>query len=506
MPLNYSKWDALELSDDSDVEVHPNVDKKSFIRAKQNQIHMERAQRKAQIEAYHYEKIVDAGLLARIEALIAYLKTHAEAVASGEKNAGQVAFAAIMETAPKDKAADNPPPRPQVMHEADKKPPTYTEMLMGLLDQVNKTLEEKKVATEDRFSAIVEELGVHVAKIKQISTENGKKCEELEKLEERKITSDSYHTGFDSSHVNKNKGSASQPGSSKQTESQPELINPNFDINTGREKGAPPSALDDDDEEVVASPLAKQFARIPPNDHSGALSFLRANPQVLSEKEQDGLMVDAFDAALEGRDDLCRQNVHQALLIQYCRALGKDGVAMFFQRITTRGHQAQDVFFKDVQETYMRIRTRAREIVRERAAKPEGIEQIQLEAVEPGTEISIEVPPKDSTDPEVQASRIIFESFSADMQKALESGSLEQVNKVLGDMKVEDAEVLVGQLGDAGILGVNELVDATTEEGKQRQAQIQEEGKLAKEARDKAAAEAEAGKTAPAPEDVPDPE
>ncbi|KAA8564058.1 hypothetical protein EYC84_012047 [Monilinia fructicola] len=27
MPINYSKWDALELSDDSDVEVHPNVDK-----------------------------------------------------------------------------------------------------------------------------------------------------------------------------------------------------------------------------------------------------------------------------------------------------------------------------------------------------------------------------------------------------------------------------------------------------------------------------------------------
>ncbi|PHH50486.1 Hsp90 co-chaperone Cdc37 [Ceratocystis fimbriata CBS 114723] len=503
MPLNYSKWDALELSDDSDVEVHPNVDKKSFIRAKQNQIHMERAQRKAQIEAYHYEKIVDTGLLSRIEALIAYLKSNSAAIASGEKNAGQVAFAAVMETAPKDKSADNPPPRPQVMQEADKKPPTYTEMLMGLLDQVNKSLEEKKVATEGRFNAIIEELGVHVAKIKQLSAENAKKCEELEKLEGKKITSESYHTGFDSSHVNKNKEPAGESSKAKEAQSQVELINPNFDMNTGREKGASPSALENDDEEIAASPLAKQFARIPPNDHAAALSFLRANPQVLSEREQDGLMVDAFDAALEGRDDLCRQNVHQALLIQYCRALGKDGVAMFFQRITTRGHQAQDVFFKDVQDTYMRIRTRAREIVRERAAKPEGVEQIQLEAVEPGTEISIEVPPKDSADPEVQASRIIFESFSEDMQKALESGSLEKVNKVLGEMKVDEAEALVGQLGDAGILGVNELIDATTEEGKQRQAQIKEEGKQAKEAREKAAAEEEATL---APEAVPDPE
>jgi hypothetical protein len=32
MPLNYSKWDQLELSDDSDIEGHPNVDHKSLVR------------------------------------------------------------------------------------------------------------------------------------------------------------------------------------------------------------------------------------------------------------------------------------------------------------------------------------------------------------------------------------------------------------------------------------------------------------------------------------------
>ncbi|KAH9079207.1 hypothetical protein EDB83DRAFT_2341378 [Lactarius deliciosus] len=40
MPLNYSKWDQLEarpsffslVSDDSDIEGHPNVDNKSLIR------------------------------------------------------------------------------------------------------------------------------------------------------------------------------------------------------------------------------------------------------------------------------------------------------------------------------------------------------------------------------------------------------------------------------------------------------------------------------------------
>jgi cell division cycle protein 37 len=50
MPLDYSKWDNLELSDDSDIEVHPNVDKRSMIKWKQEAIHRERAERKAKIE------------------------------------------------------------------------------------------------------------------------------------------------------------------------------------------------------------------------------------------------------------------------------------------------------------------------------------------------------------------------------------------------------------------------------------------------------------------------
>ena len=52
--LNYSKWDNLELSDDSDIEVHPNVDKASFIRWKQRDIHEKREMRKvrrSQLEA-----------------------------------------------------------------------------------------------------------------------------------------------------------------------------------------------------------------------------------------------------------------------------------------------------------------------------------------------------------------------------------------------------------------------------------------------------------------------
>ena len=96
----------------------------------------------------------------------------------------------------------------------------------------------------------------------------------------------------------------------------------------------------------------------------------------------------------------------------------------------------------------MRIKNRSAEIIAERAKEPTEVEQIQLHAMEPGTTIQIRVPPAETDDPDAQAARKIFDSFAPDMKKALESGELDEVNKVLGNMKVEDAEELVGLFGE----------------------------------------------------------
>ncbi|KAK1993080.1 hypothetical protein LX36DRAFT_661818 [Colletotrichum falcatum] len=453
MPVDYSKWDALELSDDSDIEVHPNVDKRSFIRAKQNQIHQERLQRKHQIETLKYERIINDGLMKRISSLLGALKSHASEAET--RNPGEVAFRAVMESAGKPED-DQPPPRPEGIHTDSEPLPTFSKMMAVLLDQVNKELDEKK--PENRYQAMLEGVKGHLTKVQNLQKELLAKLGELEKEEGRKITSESIHTGFDSSHVNKSKDTE------KKEERKPELLNPNF--NMTQSLPAKSTTSHNDDEEIEASPAARKFAQIKADDYASSLSYLSQNPQILTEQETDGLLVLAFDAALEGKDDYCRQCVHQALLLQYCRALGKDGVSMFFKRITTRGHQAQEVFYKDVQDTYGKIRNRAREIVKERANEPEGVEQIQLHAVEPGTEIKITIPPKDSEDPAAKQGREIFEGFSPEFQRALESGSLDKVNEVLGKMKVDEAEDIVGKLGDAGILSLEEqIIDATTEEG-----------------------------------------
>ena len=181
---------------------------------------------------------------------------------------------------------------------------------------------------------------------------------------------------------------------------------------------------------------------------------------------------------MKGQDAYARTCVHQGLLLQYCRQLGKDGVGLFFKRITTKGHQAQGVFNKDVAETYTRIKTRAAELTREEEenAGQEGIEQIQLHAVEPGTEIHINVPQPGSTEEiEIQA-RKIFENFPPGLQRALESGNLDDVNNVLGKMSVEEAEEVVELLGQGGMLSLQEgVIDATNEEGQQRLKEIEEE-------------------------------
>ncbi|KAK4230872.1 Cdc37 N terminal kinase binding-domain-containing protein [Podospora fimiseda] len=475
MPVDYSKWDALEISDDSDIEVHPNVDKRSFIRAKQNQIHIERQQRKNQIETLKYERIINDNLIKRISGLLKSLKSHASEAKT--RNPAEVAFQAVMESAvgldPKD---DQPPPRPAGVHNAEEPLPTYTKMMATLLDQVNRALDEKKIEGDKRYDGMVAEVQEHLQKVEDLQRDLHKKLEELEKEEHRKITSESIHTGFDSSHVNKSKSSSSSSTGKK--ESTVELLNPNFPATTSIPAAPTKTEYSDDDDEITASPAAQQFAKIKSTEYRQSLAFLSQNPEILTEKETDGLLVMAFDAQLENRDDFARNCVHQALLIQYCRALGRDGVQLFFKRITTPGHQAQEVFFKDVQDTYMKIKTKSREINLQRAkdaaeGNVEGVEQIQLQAVEPGTVINISIPPKDSDDPEVQAQRAIFESFKPEMQKAIETKSLDEVNKVLGKMKVEEAEELVEKFGEAGILSIeDEILDATTEEGRAKIEQL----------------------------------
>ncbi|OBT87026.1 hypothetical protein VE02_03706 [Pseudogymnoascus sp. 03VT05] len=500
MPLDYSKWDALELSDDSDIEVHPNVDKRSFIRAKQNQIHQERDHRKLQIATFKYERIINDGFLKRIEGLLKALESHKSEAES--RGADEIIFQSLMESADPDN--DQPPVRPQGVHTDEKELPSYSKMIATLIDQVKASVAEKKVADSDHFLAYLEEVKQHKAKVDDLQRQLNEKLKELELTDTKKITSEGIHTGFDSSSVNKSNPPpppAAKPSATKPKAKAVEVLNPQaLDKTTSRDSGAdadvdePITAApgdSSDDEDHHATEIGKKFARIKMGDYRACVNFIGEHPEVIAERETDGLLIMAFDAELAGKSSVAQQCVHQALLLQYCRTLGRDGVGLFFKRITTPGHQAQKVFTDDVQGTYLRIHKRAKEILKEREKEEEagGVEQIQLHAVEPGTEIKIFVPPKElleSADEEERRSREIFEAFPPGLQRALESASLDEVNKVLGKMSVDEAEEVVGQLSEGGMLSLGEqIIDTTTAEGQAELKRLEEEEKESKEEREK---------------------
>lgn len=64
------------------------------------------------------------------------------------------------------------------------------------------------------------------------------------------------------------------------------------------------------------------------------------------------------------------------------------------------------------------------------------------------------MPPANSDDEAIRHCRSIFESFPPGLQRALESGSLDEVNKVLAKMSVEEAEEVVEQLGEVCTIGL----------------------------------------------------
>jgi cell division cycle protein 37 len=365
----------------------------------------------------------------------------------------------------RDAGEDAPPPPPAGVHTKETETPTYSKMMAALVDQVQAKIKGEKA--DGSFDAYVTEVKSHLTKVEDLQKQLLEELNKLEKEEGRKITSESIHTGFDSSFVAKADHKPVPKTTTKKEKVQAvEILNPHAlaahdsdgvqSSGTDGDVDEPSPGGDDDDAEAEASEIGKQFALIKMGDYRACLQFISEHPQVVAEKETDGLLVMAFNACIGGMHDFARQCVHQGLLLQYCRALGRDGVGLFFKRITTQGHQAQKVFFDDVNSTFARIKTRAKEIEKQRAQEEAdgigGVEQIQLHAVDPGTTINIKIPPKTSEDPAEVKARELFDAFPPGLQRALESGSLDEVNKVLGKMSVEEAEEVVGQLGEVSFV------------------------------------------------------
>lgn len=380
------------------------------------------------------EREINEALLSRIEKLLKALHTKVSSPEASEKP-DDVVFRTFIETSATEKE-DKPAGDPI------EGGLTYSKMISTLVDQVRRELGDKQGA--EKFEGYLAAIERHYKKIQELHAEAAIKLAELEKEERSKITMDDIHDGFNTSQVNKSNTPITSASSSsgKKTVQTVEQLNPGV---KAPETPTPESIAkkSEDDDIEPPSDLAKKFAQIRPGRYNELLAFIRDHREIVAEKNTDGLLVEAFTAEMEGKSEYAKQCVHQALLLQYCRTLGPDGISLFFKRITTQGHQAQKVFLDDVSQTYNRIHLRGRELANQ---KNQDVEQIQLHAVDPGTAIAISVPSADPQNDEEREARKIFESFSKEMQAALETKELDEVNKVLGKLSVPEAEKVVEML------------------------------------------------------------
>jgi cell division cycle protein 37 len=91
------------------------------------------------------------------------------------------------------------------------------------------------------------------------------------------------------------------------------------------------------EDDITPTDVAKKFGEIKIMELRKSMTFIEDHPEVVSERNQDGLMVYAFNAQMEGKESLAKQYVHQALLIQYVKQVGRGGIKTFFQGYKPHG-------------------------------------------------------------------------------------------------------------------------------------------------------------------------
>ncbi|KAJ4164902.1 hypothetical protein LMH87_006555 [Akanthomyces muscarius] len=433
--VDYSKWQNMELSDDSDVECLPGIDKRSYMEFLRRTKHAERERRKGEIEALknkHSENVVVAQ---QVSNLITSLKADT-ASKSSDQDPFETAVGIVMQWSLQGvKSSESPPPPPGDL--AQKTPePTSSEKILGFLNDLEKGLNEQHPGECYRRDAILDGLAAHITDIESQQAEIAEKISILQAKDADKITSECYRTGFNSSDIKK----AGTAGPESDDESS--------------------ASSSEDDDKLPATPAAIAFGELTPSDLAGSQALIACHPEILRDSEVNALLAKAFKAATKNKKDpKVRQYVHQAMILEYCYKPEPKGPAAFFRRMVAPGGELIRQFHQHVALRLHRFLNLVETNPKRRRRKGD---QIQLFDAEPGRHARIGVPAVGS------AERTIFDKFPSQMREALETGSRNRVNQVLGRMKFAEAKEMVALMGEAKCISVRkETLDGTGGEGEE---------------------------------------
>lgn len=480
MVVDYSKWDKIELSDDSDIEVHPNVDKKSFIKWKQQSIHEERIKRNQDIQNLETQVNMYEQLNKRVDKLLGTFTLENGNLGDLCKN--DVVEHYLNENFDKTEKSTGSNVDPDIA--------TYNEMVVDLFDQL------KRDATKDHKDpndgkVIKELILAHRSKIDKVTVEANQKLVQLHKEKELHISSDDIHTGFDSGFMNtkENIPESTEDKDTKKINTAMESIKLQNTPTTSNAlpaslvKNAPLQFIEYTKEEdlLKLAPETEEFGtKIPYNNYKMSKEFLLKNMQIISGQQKDALMMKSFEYQMNDiNSPMTYQVIHQSEVLSYIREIYdlkkipflrvnemEEVINMFFDKIifnptNTKGRES---FLESVKTKYEHVKARSEIIKKEQIEESgdgevEGVETIQLKSLDDSAELEVILPDFNSKDEDEIKKCEAFKKIPPAMQEALKTQSLDEVNKVFETIQIDEAERILELFNEADIIGVRALLE-----------------------------------------------
>lgn len=463
MPIDYSKWNKIELSDDSDIEVHPNIDKRSFIKWKQRDIHEKREQRNSEIKSIVMQSTMYTKLNSRVDFILQNILAKDilnenkvreilnEKFSDTEKfdydelirEKGEFLQKTLQDLVFDEKDIESTIP--------------YNHMIFDLFKQIKEDNKESSLTGEQFF----ERLNDHRKKIEQLMKTQSEKLEELIQKKSLLISSEDIHYGFNSTLLNKVKSEKTGDKSlTKKIVTSTEIIN-----NPTEDKIVKTESIPNNEKEFLEDfsldPQTEKFAQIPINKIQESAKFLMDNPHICNEQQKDALIMKAFDLNLKD-DEKIIQIIHQSLMIQYISQLSGisptrdqniNTIKLFCYKISDHNSAAYKGFLYDVNKTYNHIKKRRNVIRKEQEInnKDEKTEEasIQLKSLDEDEELQIEIPIEGTPEHEIFVTKL-----SKELQDAINTRSLEIINKELGKLKIEEAEEVLNVFNECKVIKI----------------------------------------------------
>lgn len=296
------------------------------------------------------------------------------------------------------------------------------------------------------------------------------------------ISSDDIHTGFDRSFLNKEEENAK-----KETEKQKQTItttetlnNPQQSQVSNQEAKSAPKSDEEILDDLTVLPETAEFSKISSTKLNESAAYLVKNHHICTEQQKDALVMTAFDHQLQGDTKTTKQVIHQSLLLQYIAQLAgphpsKDqtikAIKLFISKVDDNSSPAKQAFLQDVDNTFNHIKNRCEVIRKEQEENQDGNGEealIQLKALDDNTELFVNIPQEGT-----EEYNIFSNELSQEMQDAIKTGSLDEVNKIFAKLKVEDAEAILEVFNRCAVIGVNGYLE-DEEEFKELQKQYNE--------------------------------